>query len=402
MGTGDVARARTAADLPASSPVITGKGWAVPDDVLSNADVAARLDDALLRKWVGASRWCQERLEGKSELSRAEVDAVFIRYVEDRIGIVRRRVIDRAAIVEARPSKNGVFASDLGAMAVDNAIADAGFDADEVEVIICATGSPDRVFPSTGTEIQARVGAHAAHAYDLSAACTGFGYGLHVARGLVASGMHRRVVVVCAEYFTAMVNYSDPNNAFFWGDGAAAVVVERADLADGKAGLAVVDSHCLSAPSPCIRTGLGGTRPFLAGASRGSGPADADIVLGSAEDPYFFQDGRQVYRDVVRTVVKETGHLISRNDVPVESIRRFWFHQPSLPMLNAIAKRLISSNARDERIALSLQDYGNTSSTGAALCLAQDENLCPGDWGCISVFGAGYTVSSVLVRQLES
>jgi beta-ketodecanoyl-[acyl-carrier-protein] synthase len=400
MGTGDVANARTAGDLPGSHPVITGRGWHVPEDVLTNADVAARLDEGLLRAWVGSNRWCQERLEGKADLSRAEVDGVFTRYVEERIGIKQRRVIDRAAIVEGRASTNGVFASDLGAVAVTNAIKAAGIEPADVEVIICATGSPDRVFPSTGTEIQARVGAEGAHAYDVSAACTGFGYALHIARALIASGMHRRVVVVCAEYFTAMVNYSDPNNSFFWGDGAAAVVVERADLAGDKAGLAIIDSHCVSLPSQCIRTGLGGTRPFLAGAARREGMSDAEVALGAPDDPYFYQDGRQVYRDVVRTVSKETAHLISRNDIEVESIRRFWFHQPSLPMLNAIVKRLIATDASDERIALTLSEYGNTSSTGSALCLAQDDGLQPGDWGCVSVFGGGYTVSTVLLRKL--
>jgi beta-ketodecanoyl-[acyl-carrier-protein] synthase len=347
---------------------------------------------------VAQNRWCLERLGGKSELSRADLERAFVEYVDQRIGIKARHVIDREAILDGRPSESGRYASDLGARASERALAAAGVAAADVELIVCGTSSPDRLYPTTAIEIQDKLGATRAQAWDLLAACSSFAYALHVARGLVSAGIHRRILVVTAEYFSAGVNYADPNNAFFWGDAAAATVVERADLARGRESFWVRDTHCLSIPSQAIRTGVGGTKPFLAGASRLSGRADGDIMLGAPDDPYFYQDGRKVYRDVVPAVAAETAEFIRRNDLSVAQIRRFWFHQPSSLFLDAIVKRLLKEGA--DRVAVSLEEYGNTSSCGAALCLAQDDATRPGDLGIVSVFGAGYTIGLGLLQHV--
>lgn len=390
----------TIGSLEAATPVVTGRGWYAPADRLTNEDIAGRLDDGLLRAWVAQNRWCMERLDGKRELTRPDLERVFVDYVQERIGIRARHVIDRTAILEGRPSQSGVYASDLGAKACENALADAGIDAKDIELVLCVTSSPDQIFPTTGTNIQGMIGAENAHAYDLLAACSGFAYGLHVARGMVASGIHKRVIVVSAEYFTAMVNYADPNNSFFWGDAGAAVVIERADLARDRGGLALLDSHCLAISSQAIRTGLGGTKPFLAGASRHAGRPDAEVELGAMDDPYFYQDGRKVYRDVVPRVVAESAAFIERNGLVVDDIRRFWFHQPSQLFLGAVVKRLLKDEIPSPRVAVSLDEYGNTSSCGAVLCLAQDESIRPGDHGLVAVFGAGYTIGLTLLRSL--
>jgi beta-ketodecanoyl-[acyl-carrier-protein] synthase len=388
----------TVASLDPATPVVTGRGWHAPEDRLTNRDIAGRLDEGLLRAWVAQNRWCMERLEGKAELTRADLEGVFVSYVEERIGIRARHVVDRTAILEGRPSQSEVFASHLGAKACEKAIADAGVEANDIEQIICVTGSPDQVFPTTGNAIQGLIGAENANSYDLLAACSGFAYGLHTARGMVASGVHRRVLVVSAEYFTAMVNYADPNNSFFWGDAGAAVVIERADLSAERGGMALIGSHCISIPSRAIRTGLGGTIPYLAGASRHRGRADADVDLGAADDPYFYQDGRKVYRDVVPRVVAESAAFLERHGLSADDMKRFWFHQPSQLFLGAVVKRLLKEEIPSSRVAVSLDEYGNTSSCGAPLCLAQDDVLQPGEYGLVAVFGAGYTIGLSLLR----
>lgn len=400
MAPGDRASVPTAADLSPASAVITGRGWHVPTDVLSNRDIARCLDDGLLSKWVAGNKWCQERLEGRTDLAREELEGAFIRYVTERIGIRTRHVIDREAIVGGKPSRSGVFASDLGAESARKALEDAQLAPEDIDLIVCGTSSPDQIFPTTACAIQGKLGATNAHGYDLLAACSAYAYALHAARGMIEAGIHRRALVVSAEYFTAAVNYSDPNNSFFWGDAAATTVLERADLVGGRGGFHVFDSHCVSIPSRTIRTGLGGTRPYLAGASRVSGTRDGDIELGAEGDPYFYQDGRQVYRDVVPTVVRETAAIIGRNDLAVDDVRRFYFHQPSRLVIEAITKRLLKATSDDERVAVSLPEYGNTSSCGSPLCFSQDQGLEPGDVGCFAVFGAGYTIGLGLFRTL--
>lgn len=397
----DSASIPTAARLPPHAPVLTGRGWHAPEDRLTNADVARCLDDRLLHAWVTENKWCMERL-GSRDRDRAALERVFVDYVSERIGIQARHVIDRAAILEGRPSRKPEFASDLGAHATARAIADAGLAPDDIELVLCGTSSPDRLYPTTAIEIQEKVGATAAHAFDLLAACSSFAYCLQVARGLIQGGIHRRIVVVSAEYFTAGVNYADPNNSFFWGDAGAAVVIERADLTRGKEGFWLADSHCVSMPSQAIRTGMGGTRPYLAGAARGGPRRDADIELGGEDDPYFYQDGRKVYRDVVPTVVSETAEFLRRNQLSVDDVRRWWFHQPSNLFLGAVLKRLLKRDDPGDRVAVSLDEYGNTSSCGAPLCLAQDTVTRPGDWGVVAVFGAGYTIGTALLRHLAA
>lgn len=390
---------QTAADLPPSAAVITGRGWHVPDDILTNEDIAGCLDDELLRTFVTSNKWCLEYLEGKTDLSRAELERAFVHYVTERIGIRTRHVIDRQAIIDGKPSQRQVFASDLGAKACQMALDDAGIDAKDVDLIVCGTASPDQVFPTTGINIQGLIGAENAHAFDVLAACSAFAYALHSARAMVEAGMHRRVLAISAEYFTAAVNYADPNNSFFWGDAAAGVLVERADLVGDREGFHIKDSECWSIPSPAIRIGLGGTKPYLAGATRHDDRDPGKIELGGPDDPYFYQDGRKVFRDVVPTVVARTAEFIKRNELDVDDIRRFWFHQPSNLFLGSVVKRLLKGNNAD-RVARTLGDYGNTSSAGSPLCLAKDDITRPGDWGVVSVFGAGYTIGTALLRHL--
>jgi beta-ketodecanoyl-[acyl-carrier-protein] synthase len=406
----DTRRAQTkraeprAGDLPARAAVISGRGRYVPDDVLTNEDVASGLDESKLRFWLACSKWARTRVEelhgsADVELDRKEVEALYAEYVGDRIGIRERRVVDRQAILEQRPSTNGVFGSDLGARAAQGAIDAAGVDVSDIEMIICGTSTPDAVYPPTAVEIQDRLGAEKAHAFDLLAACSSFAYGLHLARGMIGAGIHRRILVVSAEYFTCGVNYTDPSSAFFWGDGAAAAVLEPAADCAGRGGLHVADTHALSIPSLHIRTGLGGTRSFVA---RGATGGDPDFSLGAPDDPYFYQDGRRVFRDVVPRVADETITFLERNGIDRASIGRYWFHQPSALFLGSIVKRLLDAELHDPRVAIGYDRFGNTSSAGAPMCLAADDGLRPGQHGCLSVFGAGYTIGLALLRAVAA
>jgi 3-oxoacyl-(acyl-carrier-protein) synthase III len=376
-----------------------------PPDILTNEDIASLADPAALRQWVARNRWCAKELgiDTVDDRPLDELRAAFARYIGDRIGIRERRAIDRTALLERRPSTNGIHGSHLGSRACESALADAAVDAADVDAIICGTSSPERIYPTTAVEIQGRIGADAAYAFDLLAACSSFVYGLQAARGLIAAGVHRRVLVVSAEYFTSAVDYADPNNSFFWGDAAAAALVESSADARGKGGYAILDTDCISKLSQNIRTGLGGTKPFLARMGGDVGPAseapDADHD-NEAAYPYFWQDGRSVFREVVPLVVSKTRDIVERNDLHVDQIAQFMFHQPSALLLGGVAKRVLGETLPSPRVPTNFDRFGNTSSCGAPLCLTQESTMQAGDYACLSVFGAGYTVATALLQKI--
>ena len=386
----------------ATAPVITGTGRCLPDDVLSNDDVAVMADPARLDAWVTASTWCKARL-AEEPASRGSPDAlhrrIFAEYIERRIGIRTRRVIDRAALLAGRPSSRDVHAADLGAVAAREALDRAGVSAQDVDVVVVGTSTPGRIYPATAVQVQSLIGAERAYAFDVSAACSSFVYGLELVRGLLRSGAARRALVVAAEYFTAGVDYRDPTFSYFFGDAGAAAVVEAGDLARGKPGWRIVDVRCRSQWSRNIRTGLGGTETLVA-ARAAAARGETDPAPGDAASPWFFQNGPSVYRDVVPLVARETLALLEGHRLRTDDVRLFLFHQASALMLDGIQERLFGAPLAPERIVVNLERYGNTSSCGVALGLAEEKTARPGDLACLATFGAGYTLGAALLRKV--
>lgn len=382
-----------------TSPVVTGRGTYVPDDVLTNADVAGIADPARLDAFTLSNAWCRQRTaelraDGERDAEPQRLARrVFAEFVERRVGIRERRVIDREAILARRPGRRGVFAGDLGARAAVRALAQAGLTGADVDAVVCGTSTPDSLCPSTAVEIQHAIGAHGAFAFDVMAACSSFGFALTTARALAASGAARRVLVVSAEYFSAMVDWSDPATAYFAGDGAAAVVLESAEAAGARPGMRVRDALCASRYSDSIRTGVGGTRVFLAGLA-----GDRDRAGSPGDDAYrfFHQNGPQVYRDVLPLVDGAVRRLLARHGATPERVARWWVHQASLPMLDGLFGRLTGGRPPSDVLPVALERLGNTSSCGAAWCLAEDRGLAPGELGVLVTFGGGYTVGTVL------
>jgi beta-ketodecanoyl-[acyl-carrier-protein] synthase len=391
------------------NPRVTGRAMYVPDDVLTNEDLAGVVDPERLAELVACNRWCQGRralLAREGECGEAldgggdGIDRrLYAEYIASRIGIRSRRVVDRASILAGRPSHRGVFGSDLGVEAARRALAAAGVAGGDLDLVICGTSTPDRIYPATAIEIQHRIGADRAYGFDLLAACTSFVYGIESARGLILAGLCRRALVVAAEYFSCGVDYRDPYNCYFWGDAAAAVVLESAELAAGKEGYEVVAGHHRSRLSEHIRTGLGGTRSFVAQSTNGDRPP-REPVPGSPDYRYFYQEGPTVYHEVVPLVVQSARETVGRAGLGLDAVRLFLFHQASALMIDGIVRRLFRGRTVGDRVALNLERYGNTSSCGVGICLAEEAVMRPGDLACMTAFGAGYTVGSVLLRKV--
>lgn len=379
---------------------ITGRGTSLPADVLGNDDVAALADAGRLRAFVESNVWCRNRFaacraNGEATADVAALDRkVFAAFVGERVGILERRVVDRRSVLEHRPARAGASGSELGAQAASIALARAGRTAAEVDAIVLGSSTPESLCPSGAILVQGRLGATSAFAFDVQAACSSFAFALASARGLLISGQARCAVVVAAEYFSAMTDWAEPSTSYFAGDGAAAVVLE-ADPAARAGGMELVDTLCRSSHSENIRTGVGGTRLLRAWED----PAAA-VHAKPGEDGYryFFQNGPQVYRDVLPTVDVASRDLLSRHGLAPEDVARWWVHQASLPMIDGIFQRILGKRPTPDLVPLVLDRLGNTSSCGAAYCLAEDPGLAPGQYGMLLAFGGGYTVGAALVR----
>ena len=382
------------------SPVVTGRGTYLPDDVLTNGDVAALADAEKLLAFVDANVWCRQRAAhlradgARTTEGSALARRVFAEFVERRVGIRERRVIDRSAIVGRRPGRRDFLSGDLGTRAAARALAMAGLTGADIDVVACGTSTPNSLCPSTAVEIQHAIGAHTAFGFDVMAACSSFVYAFASAAALVRAGTAQRALVVAAEYFSAMVDWSDPATSYFAGDGAAAVVLESDTLAGDRPGLAVRDTLCVSRYSDRIRTGMGGTHAFLAAL-----PGGAPAASAPGEDGYrfFHQDGPSVYRDVLPLVEATVRKLLARHDLAPSAVARWWVHQASLPMLDGLFKRLLGNRPSPDALPLPLETIGNTSACGAAYCLAEDRGLAKGESGVLLAFGGGYTVGTVLL-----
>lgn len=385
--------------------VITGRGTSLPDGVLGNDDVAALADAGRLRTFVDTNSWCRQRCahlrsNGSATDETTALDRrVFAEFVEQRVGILERRVVDREAVLARRPSVSGRWGSTLGAEAALRAVGDAGLVADDVDVVILGSSTPDSLCPAGAVVIQEAIGAHRAFAFDVQAACSSFVFAVAAARGFLASGQARRALVVAAEQFSAMTDWSEPSTSYFAGDGAAAVVLEAigSDLPPPAKPprWELVDTLCWSTYSHNIRTGVGGTRVLSAWMDP---VAAARATPGQDGYRYFHQNGPQVYRDVMPEVDASSRTLLARHGLEPADVARWWVHQASRPMIEGIFQRLLGHMPPPEVAPIVLERLGNTSACGAAYCLAEDRGLAPGEHGVLLVFGGGYTVGAVLLR----
>ena len=381
---------------PSSAPVITGRARYLPPDVLTNDDVAGLLGSARLSEFLASNAWCRARRPAGARPAPADL-ALYARFVAERLGIQTRHVVDRAALLEARPSQRGVFSSDLGAEAAAGALAAAGVAAEDLDLVVCGTSSPDSVYPGTATRIQARLGAHRAFGLDVPAACSSFLFALATARAFVASRAAGRALVVAAEAFTHGVDWTDPATACFFGDGAGAVVLESADLAEGRAGLAVLDVACWSAHSENIRTGLGGTRALVAARTLNGRRA----LLGPGEEgyPFFFQDGPAAYRELLPVAARVLDAVLGRNRLERADVGTYLLHQASAVMVDAVVERVVRPPSSACRVPRHLARYGNTSSAGVAIALAEEPVPPPGERACLLTFGGGYAAGAALLQS---
>ena len=320
---------------------ITAVGHYVPEKILTNADLEKIVDTN--DEWI-----------------------------RTRTGIRERHILEQGAT------------SDLAVQAVRQVLANRGITAEEIELIIVATITPDMILPATAYVVQEKIGASKAWGFDLNAACSGFLYAVSVGARFIETGVHSKVIVIGADKMSSITDYTDRNTCILFGDAAGAVLLEPTSEKD----YGIID-QCLH--------------------SDGSGGAFLNIKGGGSLNPpthetidkkmhYVFQDGKAVFKSAVVCMADVSEEIMKRNHLKSNDIAWLVPHQANLRIVEATAQRMGIDNSK---VMINIDRFGNTTAATIPLCLSewwQAGKLQRGQNIILAAFGAGYTWGSMLVK----
>jgi 3-oxoacyl-[acyl-carrier-protein] synthase III len=315
---------------------ITGVFGYVPPDVLTNAELARMVDTS---------------------------DA----WIVERTGIKERRIL----------KGKGLGTSHMGAQAVRGLLTKTGTAPGDVDLLICATTTPDFVFPSSANLICDMAGIRGIGSFDVQAACSGFVYALTIAAQFIETGKYRKIVVVGADKMSAIIDYTDRATCVLFGDGAGAVLIEPSQ----KYGIVDTVVHSDGAGMPHLHQKAGGSRM----------PPTAETVAKRLH--YVHQEGAAVYKFAVARMAEVAAELMKRNGLSSDQIDWLVPHQANSRIIEATAERM---KLPPERVMITIHKYGNTTAATIPLCLWDYESrLKAGDRMVLAAFGGGFTWGGV-------
>lgn len=320
---------------------ITAVGHYVPDKVLTNHDL-------------------EKMVETNDE------------WIRTRTGISERRILENGAT------------SDLAVPAVQMLLKNRGIGAEEIEVIIFATVTPDMFFPATACVLQEKIGAKKAWGFDVSAACSGFVYALALGSQLIESGAYKKVVVVGADKMSAILDYTDRNTCILFGDAGAAVLLEPSE--DPAYG--IIDHKLYS-------DGSGGDYLYMKGGGS-LNPTTHDTVDKKLH--YLYQDGKAVFKVAVVGMADVSEEILKRNNLTSADVDWLVPHQANLRIIDATANRM---GIDTSKVMINIDKYGNTTAATIPLCLSEwwhAGKVKKGQNLIFTSFGAGYTWGAVYVK----
>ncbi len=293
---------------------------------------------------------------------------------------------ERTGIRERHIAEASVATSDMAIAAAKIALAQRGIAASEVGVIILCSVTPDTMFPSTACIVQNALGASGAWGFDLSAACSGFLYGLTVASQLVSCGAHRYVLVLGADTMSRIIDYTDRATCILFGDGGGAFLVEPSQDAATEGGYIGHLHEIDGTGAPFLYMPAGGSRL----------PASAETV--AKRQHYVKQEGQQVFKYAVKKMADLSEALLAKHGVSPADVKLLIPHQANRRIITATAERL---GMPLDRVMINLDKYGNT--TAATIPLATNDaiaegRLKKGDLVLFAAVGAGYTAGASLWR----
>ncbi len=290
---------------------------------------------------------------------------------------------NRTGIVERHIAEDDEAVSDMSISAFEDMQDRFGVEADEIDLIIVATITPDMFFPNTAAVIQEEIEANNAWGFDLSAACSGFVYALESARRYVESGDYEKVVVFGTDKMSAITDYSDRNTCVLFGDAGTAVLVEPTKKDEG-----IIDSVIKM-------DGKGKDYLYMKGGGSRN-PATHETVDKGMH--YIYQDGKKVFKEAITKMPEVSQEVCEQNNLPTEDIDLFIAHQANKRIIDASANKL---DLRDDQVMVNIDKYGNTTAATIPLGIvdAYDEGkINKGDTMLISSFGGGYTWGATLIK----
>ncbi len=303
--------------------------------------------------------------------------------LEQMVDTTDEWIFKRTGIKERHIAADNETTSDLGVRAAELAIERAGINSSDIDMLICATISPDYFcMPSTATIIATKLGLDKVTSFDLSAACTGFVYALSVARAFIESGMKKNVLIVGAEKLSAITDYTDRGTCILFGDGAGAAVISASDDKTH----AIIDIH----------TGSDGAyADLLMSPNGGSGSLHDDPLKESA--CFMKMKGNETFKVAVRTLTSDVVAILKENNISSSTIDHFIPHQANYRIIKAVGDAL---NMEERQVVLTVEKYGNPS--GASIPMAINDiyesgRLQHGDLMLLDAFGGGLTWGSALV-----
>ena len=290
-------------------------------------------------------------------------------------------IVTRTGIKERRILKGEKGSSDLGAEAIKGLLDKTNTSAEEIDLIICATVTPDMLFPSTACLIADKIGAGNICAFDISAACSGFLYALTTASKFIESGSYKKVIVVGCDKMSSIVDYTDRTTCVLFGDGAGAVLLEP-----NTDGLGIMDYILKS-------DGSGGE--FLKMKAGGSlHPASHETV--DAREHFVYQDGQPVFKKAVKSMADVSEEIMKKNNLSSDDIAWLVPHQANKRIIDATSRRM---GVGDEKVMLNIERYGNTTAGTIPLCLWDwEDQLKKGDNLVLAAFGGGFTWGSIYLK----
>lgn len=318
---------------------ITGTGSYLPEKVLTNKELESMVDTT--------DQWIRERT-----------------------GILKRHI-----------AAAGETTCDLAEHAARHAMEAAGKKPEDIDLIVLATTTPDKVFPSTACLLQQRLDIHGCAAFDIQAVCTGFVYALSVAEKFVKTGSARCALVIGAETFSRVIDWTDRGTCVLFGDGAGAVIVEASD----EPGIMSTHLHADGAYENLLHV--------PGGVSRGFDIADVD------GDPHFTQmKGNEVFKMAVNTLGRIVDETLRANDMKKSDVDWLVPHQANIRIINATARKLQMSM---DKVVVTVDRHGNTSAASVPLALdaaVRDGRIQRGEVVLLEAFGGGFTWGSVLLK----
>jgi 3-oxoacyl-[acyl-carrier-protein] synthase-3 len=292
-------------------------------------------------------------------------------WIKSRTGIEERRIL----------KGEGLGSSDMGAEAVKELLTKRGIDPTEIDCVVCATVTPDMVFPATANLICDKTGMVNAFSYDLSAACSGFLFALTTGAAYIESGRYKKVVVVGVDKMSAIIDYTDRTTCIIFGDGGGAVLLEANEEGNG-----VLDSIMKSDGS--------GAKHLHMKAGGSVKPATIETVTN--KEHFVYQEGQAVFKFAVKGMADVSYELMERNQLTADDIAWLVPHQANLRIIDATASRM---NLPKEKVMINIQKYGNTTAGTLPLCLWDWENqLKKGDNIILASFGGGFTWGATLIK----